>query len=467
MPSVWQALGRGESARERRLLLARAHERFLMDRSELVADEDLRRRFAQSAGMRSVVFDSWLRSGEQTVDPDVVPAGPGLTDERLEELRATASIGRVVPVLERLLVEQAAEAGFIVAVGDASGRLLWVDGDHGVRARAEDMGFRAGMDWSEAAVGTSAPGSALALRHSIQVLGAEHFNRFVHQWSCTAAPVHDPVSGSLIGVIDVTGGDELASPHIMPMVEATLAAVSAELRLEAIRRQLAESSAGGQGRAGDRERGKPRRRASTGAAGPAEPHPDGRVRLVLLGREPATLEFGGDPVDVAGRHAEILLALAEHPHGLSASELAEHVYGDAGSPQTLRAEVVRLRRRLADRAVPLTVESRPYRLSASVRVDARDLLSALGRGAHRIALAAYEGPALPGSDAPVAEALRREVATTLRESMLQDAAADPLYDYARHWAHDDGEVWRTLLGLLPPRSPKRALAVAALETLEE
>ncbi len=80
----------------------------------------------------------------------------------------------------------------VVAVGDAAGRLLWVEGDRHIRALTGDMGFVAGANWSEDAVGTSAPGTALTLDRSVQIRGAEHFNRLVQPWSCTAAPVHDP-----------------------------------------------------------------------------------------------------------------------------------------------------------------------------------------------------------------------------------------------------------------------------------
>ena len=65
--------------------------------------------------------------------------------------------------------------------------------------------FVEGADWSEASVGTSAPGTALALGRSLQVSGPEHFNRAVHAWSCTAVPFRDPDTGAVIGVLDITG----------------------------------------------------------------------------------------------------------------------------------------------------------------------------------------------------------------------------------------------------------------------
>ena len=449
MASGWQALRRGESVRERRSQLERAHAQFV-GAADSAAEPELRHHFAAQQTLRPVVFDSWLRSRRRTLDPDRTPDRLALSTEELQELRRIHPLAQVLPVVQRLLLDEATDSGFIVAIGDAAGRLLWVDGDARLRAQAEDMGFTAGMDWSEDAVGTSAPGSALALDHAFQVFGAEHYNRSVHQWSCTAIPVHHPDDGSILGVIDVTGGDSAASPHLLPLVEATRSAVEAELQLAALRARI------------ERDRVTPARGRSSGAGSSRSHAP----RLVLLGRDPGILEFSGVALPLTGRHAEILLALAEAPRGLSAAVLAEQVYGDAGSEQTLRAEVVRLRKWLHMHADAIDLESRPYRLSSTIRIDAREMLSALERGAHRLALAAYEGAVLPHSEAPVVIALRGDVDATLRESMLQAAAAEPLFEYAQHWASDDAEVWHTLLGILPPMSPKRARVVARLEALQ-
>ena len=441
------ALRRGESVRQRRLLLEQAHERFVADHS-LTADSESRDTFAAQTDLRPVVLDSWLRAKHSAIDPNARPGAAPLEQAALEELQRIHPIARVLPVVNRLLLDEATGAGFVVAIGDAAGRLLWIDGDRRLRTRAESMGFVLGADWSEPAVGTSAPGAALLLDESIQVLGAEHYNRAVHAWSCTAVPVHDPATGAVIGVIDVTGNDAAAAPHILPLVEATRTAVEAELALAAMRDSLRPS-----------QEGVGPRRAARAAASRSTP------RLMLLGRDPALLEHGGGFTSVSRRHAEILVALAETPAGLSAAALADQVYGSSEATRSLRPEVVRLRKWLAQHAAGLEILSKPYRLSGPLRLDALETLEALGRGAHRLALAAYEGPVLPASDAPCAERLRREVDATLREAMLQAASVELLFEYAQNWAVDDAQVWEALLHALPPLSPKRTRVVARLEAI--
>ncbi|MEB4613512.1 transcriptional regulator, partial [Leucobacter sp. M11] len=288
---------------------------------------------------------------------------------------------------------------------------------------------------------------------------AEHFNRGVHEWGCTAVPVRDPETDTLLGVIDLTGGDEAVAGHTLSLVEATVAAVEAELRMNALRSQI--------------ERGRSTMIAlgnqpGTGSGGPSprKPRPAPpvapSVRLTLLGREPALLEGAGTVLELGNRHAEILTALSAEPAGLSAAQLAERVYGRGNAVATLRPEMVRLRRVLEQSGQDARLLSRPYRLSIVPVVDAAETLAALARGAHRLALAGYTGPVLPGSNAPVIEQLRNDVEATLREAMLADAAPDLLFDYAQAWADQDAEVWETLLTVLPARSPKRARVLAKL-----
>lgn len=447
MSREWRALRPGESAGTRRREIERAYESFL--------DNDLQALRRSSGHVREIVLDSWRRSVDRAVDPEGRPTASVLNSDELRELRRIHPLAAALPVLERLLINEAADSGFIVAVGDARGRLLWVDGDHQLRGKAEDIGFMAGTDWSEVSIGTSAPGSALALDHPIQVFGAEHFNRAVHQWSCAATPVHDPETGAILGVIDITGGETIAEPHVLPLVEATRLAVEAELKVEAMRRRV-EQERRGSGRSSRSSRGTAPNRSDAARV----------PRLVVLGREQAVLTTSGSSLELGRRHAEILLALAATPRGLSAAALAQQVYGESESQETLRAELVRLRKFLAAHEVGVSVESRPYRLSSAIQVDARDALAAIGRGAHRLALASYGGPVLIGSEAPVVVELREELEATLRESMLQSAAPELLFEYAQQWAEDDEHVWETLLQVLPQLSPKRARVVARLEQMQ-
>lgn len=435
MTSAWSRQ-RGVSPETSRLLIERAHE-------ELVAGN---RGDTRLADVRPLVRDSWERSLASLVGAEGLPP-MALSREELEEYRRAHPLATVMDMIRGLLLPgETSESGVVVAVGDASGRLLWVEGDLDIRRRTGDMGFVEGANWAEDAVGTAAPGTALRLDRSVQIHGAEHYNRLVQPWSCTAAPLHDPETRRLLGVIDVTGGAEAVTPQAQLLVDAAARAIESELLVARLRRR-AEA---------------PKRRASRRA--PV------RATLRVLGRDRAVLETGGasDPtasVQLSARHAEILLMLATHRAGLSAESLGELVYGD-GATESLRPEMVRLRRVVESVAPALVPASRPYRLTVDLDTDAQHVVSLLDRGAHRVALAAYAGAVLPDSVAPGVEQVRASVSAALREALIEDASVDVLLAYAdTDEAADDAEVLRLCLELLPARSPKRAGLVARLDRL--
>ena len=439
MSSGWQP-SREPAPAVSRLLIERAHE-------ELVAGniDD-----GRLQSVRSLVRASWERSWRQRVGPEGLPP-LDFTVEALDAYRLAHPLAGAMDTIRALLLPGSAEdSGVIVAVGDHAGRLLWVEGDLNQRILSGEMGFVEGANWSERAVGTSAPGTALELGASVQIHGAEHYNRLVQPWSCTAAPVFDPEDRRILGVIDVTGGSEAASPQARMLVDATARAVEAELLVARLRARAAPPAPAA-----------PKRRQA----------PD-RAALRVLGRDRARLEVTGSDgersVELSARHAEILLLLAVHRQGLSAERLAELVYGEGSSPDTLRPEMVRLRKALERVWPALVPESRPYRLPVPLETDAQDVLSLLDRGAHRVALSAYRGPVLPDSTAPGVEEYRESVRSTLRETMRTEASVDVLLSYAEiPEGADDAEILRLCLELLPARSPKRAGLVSRIERLEQ
>ena len=455
MTSPWSQR-REVSPETSRLLIERAHE-------ELVAGNAADHRLSD---VRSLVRESWRRSLDSLVGAEALPP-LDLTAEELEAYRRAHPLAGVIDMVRGLLLPgEASESGVVVAVGDAAGRLLWVEGDRNVRRLTGDMGFVEGANWSEDAVGTAAPGTALALDRSVQIAGAEHFNRLVQPWSCSAAPVHDPETRRILGVIDVTGGLEAVTPQAQLLVDATARAIEGELLVARLRARAAHGNAAGQEAT--------RRRPPTRRAEPT------RATLRVLGRDRALLEVAGDGVETVSelgpRHAELLLMLAVHRQGLSAERLGDLVYGEpadtvraaAGATSvTLRAEMVRLRRALAASAPALVPESRPYRLGVEIETDAHQVLSLLDRGAHRVALAAYRGDVLPDSVAPGVEEFRDTVRVALREALMAEASVDVLLAFAdTDAAAHDVELLRLCLSMLPARSPRRAGLVARIEKLE-
>ena len=335
---------------------------------------------------------------------------PGPLDaSQVEQRRTRSPLHQVLPELRAALTAVAEDARHVMVVTDADGVLLWREGSTRVRHRADALGFTEGARWTEGAVGTNAIGTALAEDAPVQIFSAEHFVRTHHGWTCTACPVHDPRSGELLGVVDVSGPAETVHPTTVALVGTAVKLAEASLwrchekRLDALRTVAVPvlAAASAPGLVVDDHgwvaavRGLPHldRVAMPTADGPVavhglglcvpEPVPGGwllrpggtgralRLTLELDARPPRAVVAGTNVWlhPLSTRHAEVLLLLARAGRtGMDAAALSTALYGHVGSLVTIRAEVSRLRK-----AIGGILLARPYRLAPEVDVVLPDL----------------------------------------------------------------------------------------------
>lgn len=379
-----------------------------------------------AATVRSLVVDSWRRSVAVGVDPGAT-APPVVWDaEALRMAREASPLASALPMIRSLLVDPAASSGHVVALGDAGGHLLWVEGDADLRSQAESMGFVPGSSWSEVDAGTNAPGTALTLNAPVQIFASEHFRGTVQPWSCTAVPIHDPHTGRILGVLDVTGRDQVATPQALAMVRATAMAVEQWLATQ----QPAQAQA----------------------------------HLQVLGRDRALLHRDGEQIKLSARHSEMLYLLSAHPNGLTGERLAVLLHEHDVPLVTVRAEMARLRKIVGEE----TLLSRPYRLSTDLLTDAQEVLDALDRGDTRAAMTLYAGPLLPMSQSPEICEARADLRSKVRRAALASRDAEALLQFSvGEDGRDDVEVIQAALRALPPASPKRIGLMARLDRLHK
>ena len=117
-----------------------------------------------------------------------------------------------------------------------AGMVLLAEGHPEMLEAAAANHFVPGALLGENAAGTNAIGTTLYLDHPLQIFSAEHFKSLFHGWTCSAAPIHDPVSGALLGAIDLSGNFRTAHPHSVSLVTAVARLVESRLALDAARR---------------------------------------------------------------------------------------------------------------------------------------------------------------------------------------------------------------------------------------
>ncbi len=185
-------------------------------------------------GLRPTIVESWRRSLATGLDPTDLLAPIEADESEVLGRWFEHPLGSLTDVLTEQLRKVAEESRSVVVVTDASGLVLHRAGEESLKERAAEMHLVEGARYSEAADGTNGIGTALAADQAFQVFAFEHFNERHHQWVCSGAPVHDPVSGEIVGLIDLSSLWKIAHPGSLELV--TTAARTMEQRLLEVRR---------------------------------------------------------------------------------------------------------------------------------------------------------------------------------------------------------------------------------------
>jgi hypothetical protein len=507
MANQWLAIDVATAPAHRAREMRRAWERFVGDGWERFSG------VKESNVVREPIAASWRRSAAAGVDPSGFRVAPVVADADETSARwEIHPLAMMAPLIRSCLAASADESRHLIVVSDANGVLLWLEGNAVVRMRAaESMNFAEGTLWSEGGAGTNAIGTALAAEHAVQVFATEHFNEVVQAWTCAAAPVSDPDTGHVIGVIDLTGEMSTVHPHSMAVATATAHAVEAQLRC-----QMVERDGRLLARYGDHLQAGPGPRALVARSGriiasqplgwlpgdrmnvppgggelpigvdrsliaevlgceeayvirsQAEPSPRGggvrsrtRLSVSLLGRDRADAELPGGRQQLRLRHSEILTLLCSHPDGLTSEELSEGVYGTPARAAAIRVEISRLRKLLGD-----CIETEHYRLRGAVSSDVAHVCGLLHRGDVREAAARYAGPLLPASSAPGVVREREALEGWMRQSVMSAGDQEALWAWLQTTSGaSDLAAWQRLLSNLAFQDPRRSLAASRVGAL--
>ena len=165
----------------------------------------------QLGALRAEIQASWLRSRHLQVDID------HLEPAYVERVDQETLLGRsALPVLEHLKAELAGEPVGILLT-DATGTVLQRHCDDAALIRQLDEALLApGFVYAESSVGTNGIGTAIEVRTPTMVVGEEHYAESLTQFACAGAPIHHPVTGAFLGVIDLTA----SAPHASPLLLA-------------------------------------------------------------------------------------------------------------------------------------------------------------------------------------------------------------------------------------------------------
>jgi len=150
--------------------------------------------------VRPTILASWTRSAQLNVDPNCIDLGNEAAGYR------TSSLLRVAEdILDDVADRMAGEPMSVILCDDEGVVLDRRTGDSQLRHHLDRVWLAPGFSYAESTIGTNAIGTSLECRGPAHVFGHEHYVDNLERLACASAPIRHPISGKLLGVLDLTG----------------------------------------------------------------------------------------------------------------------------------------------------------------------------------------------------------------------------------------------------------------------
>jgi transcriptional regulator of acetoin/glycerol metabolism len=178
----------------------------------------------ETCGVRREIVLSWRRSllsGVDAASTDLPRDEGAVPPDRLVQAAR--------PVVDRL-ADQLAGVRAWAFLADRECRLVrYVVGDPALTRQLEARGAYPGARFGEDVVGTNGLGTAVEQRRPFIVAGSEHFRGYESAATTAGAPVRDPATGRLVGLLNVNCSYELTNGLLLPFVTELARSIEARL----------------------------------------------------------------------------------------------------------------------------------------------------------------------------------------------------------------------------------------------
>jgi serine phosphatase RsbU (regulator of sigma subunit)/anti-sigma regulatory factor (Ser/Thr protein kinase) len=282
------------------------------------------------AGVRPEILASWQRSQSLGIDRE----GAALPIERDMDPDSRL-IRAATPVLTRLY-ERFSGIPVTVTLADSRANIVDRRGDPAGMRLMDAASLVPGANVDERFMGTSSVSMVLSTRAPFVVVGHEHFLHDLKELTCMAAPVRDPVGGTVRGAVNLSVPRALADPGMaLVLQEATERIEERLLELSTARElELMHSFRRARERGGHAELDLGSGELSR-LGGPA-PRLASQERLILLERAVELISSAGETfaeVPLAGSRVAVLRRRELH-HGDAEGAAVEVSFEDARGRST-------------------------------------------------------------------------------------------------------------------------------------
>ncbi|MEW9121603.1 MAG: sigma 54-interacting transcriptional regulator [Thermotaleaceae bacterium] len=190
---------------------------------------------------KSLVEESHRRSAAYGIKKDTKVISDGFKGKALERLlQSNEELLRIARPVTEDLYNYVKDTGFFLEIIDKNGIILDIIGDEDIEKKSLDMNMRVGTDMGEKRAGTNAISLALQENCPIQLVGEEHYLEIFHQFTCSAAVVHDK-EGKVLGCINLTGWSLRVHKHTLALVVAAVRSIENQIKVNLQQNELIEA----------------------------------------------------------------------------------------------------------------------------------------------------------------------------------------------------------------------------------
>ncbi|GAA3638174.1 helix-turn-helix domain-containing protein [Microlunatus ginsengisoli] len=183
--------------------------------------------------VRDTILASWRRSVEMQVAADKI-------EMHFEpEVHLDTRLARSARPVLRGLSERLQGQSVSVILTDHSGLVLSrLTGDSELERHLDRVLLAPGFSYAEKFVGTNGIGTALEVGGPAHVFGHEHYAENLEDLACAGVPIHHPVTGRLVGAVDLTCWRKDAGSLLLTLAKTTAEQIKQALLADASASQL-------------------------------------------------------------------------------------------------------------------------------------------------------------------------------------------------------------------------------------
>lgn len=185
------------------------------------------------------IIESKKRSEELGLDPSkpVVPMSFMDKDQLEEKKEVYKEILEVVNYFSEKTLKSLEGTPVLITISDEKGYLLNIIGDETIKSTMKELGIKEGIQFTEE-MGTNVVTLTLKENQPVQLVGTNHYHKFLHNSACYGVPFHYKDDNNLLGSICIMTAEILHNPFFLMTLTTVVDAIERELMLRKQNRKL-------------------------------------------------------------------------------------------------------------------------------------------------------------------------------------------------------------------------------------